>query len=173
MPKRKKENNKKRNVHTISLLVANKPGVLMRIAMVFARRGFNIDSLVVSPSVNPRFSRMTIVASGDVNILDQIIKQTRKLVDVIHITEHTPKDALAQELALFKIKFQSYKKGSLQSLLKQFAGKILDISEETIILELAGTSDELDEFEEKLKKFDIIEMIRSGKLLMGLGRETT
>ncbi|MFA5088500.1 MAG: acetolactate synthase small subunit, partial [Candidatus Omnitrophota bacterium] len=77
----------KRNLHTISLLVANKPGVLVRIALTFARRGYNIDSLVVSPSVNERFSRMTITAQGDIDILDQIIKQANKLVDVVQVSE--------------------------------------------------------------------------------------
>ncbi|MBZ0166059.1 MAG: acetolactate synthase small subunit, partial [Candidatus Omnitrophica bacterium] len=79
---------KKNNIHTISLLVANKPGVLIRCAQIFARRGFNVDSLVVSPAVNPKFSRMTITAQGDPATLEQIIKQTAKLIDVVHAEEH-------------------------------------------------------------------------------------
>ena len=86
------KNNQRNDVHTISLFVANKPGVLVRCAQVFARRGFNIDALVVSPSANPKYSRMTITLSGDPATLDQIIKQTAKLVDVIHCSEHTRKD---------------------------------------------------------------------------------
>src|SRR5208283_1747071 len=90
-------------LHTISVLVANKPGVLVRIALVFAKRGYNIDSLVVSPTVNPKFSRMTITARGDLETLEQIIKNVNKLVDVINCEEH-PANTVEKELALFKIK---------------------------------------------------------------------
>ena len=90
-------------LHTISVLVANKPGVLVRIALVFARRGYNIDSLVVSPTVNARFSRMTITAKGDLETLEQIIKNVNKLIDVIHCGEH-PANTVEKELALLKTK---------------------------------------------------------------------
>src|SRR4051812_258069 len=92
------------NTHTISVLVANKPGVLVRIALVFARRGYNIDSLVVSPTVNPKYSRMTITAKGDPVTLEQIIKNVDKLIDIIHCGEHDVINSVEKELALFKIK---------------------------------------------------------------------
>jgi len=95
---------KKKDIHTISILVANKPGVLVRVALVFARRGYNIDALSVSPGFNPRFSRMTITAKGDPATLDQIIKQVAKLIDVIHASEHTGNDAVTREFALLKVK---------------------------------------------------------------------
>ena len=98
------KNNKRKDIHTVSMLVANKPGVLVRCAQVFARRGFNIDALVVSASVNPKFSRMTITAQGDPGTLDQIIKQTSKLIDVIHCGEHTRTDSIDREYALIKVK---------------------------------------------------------------------
>jgi len=162
-----------KKTHTVSLLVSNKPGVLVRIALVFARRGFNIDSLVVSPSVDPRFSRMTITAQGDFATLDQIVKQSAKLIDVIHVSEHTPEDALEKELALFKLRIKPSVKAGIQKLLKKFNAKVIDTTHETIIIEIAGATDDLDEFEKLLKKYHIVEMVRSGKLVMTIGKELT
>ena len=162
-----------KNIHTISILVANKPGVLVRCALVFARRGFNIDSLVVSPSVNPKYSRMTITAQGDLQTLDQIIKQTNKLVDVIHCGEHTGVDSIDRELSLFKIKYSPSQKASLSTLIRKNKARVLNESQGTVILEKSGTTAELNSFEEGLKKFGIIEMVRSGKLVMAKGREAT
>lgn len=166
---------KKRNdIHTVSMLVANKPGVLVRCAQVFARRGFNIDALVVSASVNPKFSRMTITASGDPGTLEQIVKQTAKLIDVIHCSEHTRTDSLDREYALIKIKSSSSssQKAAVRKLLKNRA-HTLDESNGAIIIGQTGTTEELDSLEEVLKKFGIIEMVRSGKLVMAKGKEPT
>lgn len=162
-----------KNIHTISIFVANKPGVLVRCALVFARRGFNIDSLVVSPSVNPKYSRMTITAQGDLQTLDQIIKQTNKLVDVIHCSEHVGIDSIDRELALFKIKCSPSQKTSLSSLVRKNKARILNESQGAVILEKSGTTEELNSFEEELKKFGIVEMVRSGKLVMAKGKEAT
>lgn len=164
---------KRPNTHEISLLVANKPGVLVRCALVFARRGFNIDSLVVSPSVNPKYSRMTITAQGDPRTLEQIIKQTDKLVDVIHASEHTGVDSVDRELALFKIKCSAKNRSEIKKAVGKEGAPVLDESEETLIIEKSGTSGELDAFEEKLKKYGVIEMVRSGKLAMAVGKEAT
>ncbi len=164
---------KQKNIHTVSLRVANKPGVLVRVALVFAKRGFNIDSLVVSPDVNPRFSRMTITAEGDPSTLDQIIKQTGKLIDVTHSSEHTGEDALHRELALLKIKNVTANQSIISRLVKKFNSKIIDESDKALIIEQTGTTSELDEFETVLRKYGIIEMVRSGKLVMAIGKEST
>lgn len=164
---------KKKKVHTISMLVANKPGVLSRIALVFARRGFNIDALVVSPSFDPRYSRMTITAQGDLFTLDQIIKQTSKLVDVINSEEHTDKDAIHKELALFKLRSTPANKSLVQSYKKKFNVSIVNENSQTIIIEQIGTTDQLDELESHLKKLGIFEMVRSGKLVMAIGKGQT
>lgn len=172
--------NKKNNIHTVSMLVANKPGVLVRCAQVFARRGFNIDALVVSASVNPKFSRMTITATGDPGTLEQIVKQTAKLIDVIHCSEHTRTDSLDREYALIKIKRGSPasrreptgQKAAIRKLLKTRA-HVLDESNGATIIGQTGTTEELDSLEEALKKFGIIEMVRSGKLVMAKGKEPT
>lgn len=166
---------KKDNLHTISVLVANKPGVLVRCAQVFARRAFNIDSLVVSPAVNEKYSRMTITAQGDPAVLDQIIKQTSKLVDVLHCSEHTGADSITKEMALFKVKTQTPLKASaLLKLIKNEAYIADDSQKESMIIGKHGNSDELDAFEAILKKeFGIIEMVRSGKLVIAKGLEET
>ena len=164
---------KKPDIHTISVLVANKPGVLVRCAQVFARRGFNIDSLVVSPSVNPKYSRMTITAQGDPGTLEQIIKQSNKLVDVIHCGEHTGEDSLTREVALVKMKATPVNKKFVQRLVRKYHAHIVNDSDGAIIVEQSGTTVELDELETILKKNGIIEMVRSGKLVMALGKEPT
>ncbi len=165
--------NQKKNVHTISLLVSNKPGVLVRIALVFARRGYNIDSLVVSPSVNLRFSRMTLTAQGDPQTLEQIIKVCNKLIDVIHASEHTGIESVHQELALFKVKLTPTTKPIITKLTGRHRARILDESDKTMIIEQTGITTELDEFEAILKKYGIVEMVRTGKLVMAKGHEET
>ena len=163
----------KPNIHTISFLVANKPGVLVRIALVFARRGYNIDSLVVSPSADEKFSRMTITAIGDPATLEQIIKQAAKLVDVLHVGEHTSLDAVDRELALFKIKTTPANNAAVTKLTQKYHARILDENKKSIIIEHTGSTEDLDEFEAALKKQGIVELVRSGKLVMAKGLEET
>ncbi len=164
---------KQKNLHTISFLVANKPGVLVRVALVFAKRGYNIDSLVVSPSFNDKYSRMTITAQGDLATLEQIVKQANKLVDVLHASEHAPENAIEKEFALLKIRYRSSQKAALQKILKKFCAHIVDISNDAAIIEHTGTTDELNEIESRLKIFGLIEMVRTGKVLMVRGKEPT
>ena len=161
-----KKNDAKRNIHTISMLVANKPGVLVRIAHVFARRGYNIDSLVVSPAYNPRYSRMTTTAQGDPETLEQIIKQVNKLVDVIHAAEHTGEDSVHIELALVKVKFTATTKSIFSKLAKKFHARVIDETADTLIIEQAGTTEKLDEMEALMKKYSVVEMVRTGKIVM-------
>ncbi len=169
----KPEHNSKKDIHTISFLVANKPGVLVRVALVFARRGYNIDALVVSPSFDPSYSRMTITAKGDPRTLDQIIKQASKLIDVIHASEHTGMDALHRELALLKIRYTAATKSIIVKLPKKFHADVIHESEDTLIIEQIGTTEELNELEALVKKYGVIEMVRSGKLVMTKTKEAT
>ena len=169
----KSNTSSKNNLHTISILVANKPGVLVRVALVFARRAYNIDALSVSPAFDPRYSRMTITAQGDPATLDQIIKQASKLIDVIHAEEHSDKDAIHRELALLKIKLTSANKASIAKLAKKFNIHVVSQDSKAIVFEQTGTTAELDEFEALIKKYGIIEMVRSGKLVMAKGSEAT
>lgn len=158
--------------HTISLLVANKPGVLLRVALIFSRRGFNIESLVVSAAMDGQFSRMTITANGDPDTLDQIIKQANKLVDVISASEHI-EDAFSKELALIKIKTNIETQSELLQLINHFGAQAVDISPESTIIQHTDVSDKIDSIIEMLKRFDIIELVRTGKVLMAKGLEKT
>ncbi|EKD25891.1 MAG: hypothetical protein ACD_79C01449G0006 [uncultured bacterium] len=159
--------------HTISMLVNNKPGVLVRIAHVFARRNFNIDSLVVSPTTNEKFSSMTIACSGAPETLDQIIKQVAKLVDVVHSQEHNPEDSLSRELALFKIQFKSEQRTELLQIVEHFKGETIDFTMNSMVIQVTGTSEKLDSMETLLQNYNLIEMIRTGKIVITKGEQQT
>ncbi|MBN1443737.1 MAG: acetolactate synthase small subunit [Planctomycetes bacterium] len=159
--------------HTISMRVHNRPGVLSRVAQVFARRGFNIDSLVVSRGHHPDFSRMTIVCQGDPAALDQIVKQLRKLVDTTHATEYVPDESVERELALFKLKIVSETRTEVFQVIDVFKGRTVDISDSTVTVEVTGDSDKVDAFESLVNHFGIIEMVRSGKLIIARGAKRT
>ncbi len=159
--------------HTISLMVNNKPGVLIRIALVFARRGYNIDSLVVSPSKDPNFSVMNIVASGDEKTLDQILKQLNKLVDVIHASDRTGEDIIQRELALFKLHSEADRRSDVLQLAHAMDCDIVEVSEHATILQMTGDSERLDSAHKVFEQYGIEEMIRTGKVLMARGQEIT
>ncbi len=164
---------KMNDTHTLSILVANKPGVLVRVAHVFARRGYNIDSLVVSPVHNPKFSRMTITAKGDPTTLDQIIKQLNKLIDVIQASEHDTTTSVDMEMSLLKVKVISTGKTIVAKYMKEYHAKLLDDENGIFIIAQMGTTDELNSFEALMAKYGLVEIIRTGKLLMTKGKETT
>ena len=159
--------------NTIGLLVNDQPGVLMRISQVFARRGYNIESLVVSPAHLPRTSRMTITCTGPDDVLHQIILQLNKLVDVVHAKDHTDDQAVTRELALFKVGCSVPERTEILQVAEAFRGKTVDISEETITIEATGTSDKMDALESLLGKFDLREMVRTGKVVMARGAYST
>lgn len=156
----------RKDMHTISLLVANKPGVLLRIALVFSRRGFNVESLVVSPAKDGRFARMTITAQGDPNALEQIVKQVDKLIDVLHAQEHVPGDAIEREMALVKVEVSKDRRNDLIVIINHFKGVTADISHDFVIIQVTGTTEKLDALIEMLSEFTILEVVRSGKLLI-------
>ncbi|NLE65111.1 MAG: acetolactate synthase small subunit [Elusimicrobia bacterium] len=164
---------KPNDTHTLSILVANKPGVLVRVALVFARRGYNIDSLVVSPVHNPKFSRMTITAKGDPTTLEQIIKQVNKLVDVIHASEHDTATSVDREMSLFKVKTSGASRTIVAKYLKQYHARVVDETGGHLIIAQLGATEELNALEAVLNKYGLVEMVRTGKLLMTKGPETT
>jgi acetolactate synthase I/III small subunit len=157
------------NVHTLSMFVANKPGVLGRICAVFSRRGFNIDSLVVSQGRDPRYSRMTVGISGHPEGLHQIIMQCNKLIDVIHCFEHTDKDSVVKELVLVKLHNEPGHRTEILQIIEHFNGKTVDLQEESMIVMITGNSDKVDAAVNLLGKFDIIETVRTGKVVMARG----
>ncbi len=159
--------------HTISMRVHNRPGVLSRIAQVFARRGYNIDSLVVSRGHHPDFSRMTVVSSGDPAILGQIVKQLDKLVDTVHAAELDAADAVERELALFKVEVSPDNRSDIFQIIEVFKGRTVDISDNTVSVEVTGDSEKLDAFERLINSYGLVEMIRSGKLVIARGQRRT
>jgi len=157
------------NVHTLSMYVANKPGVLGRITAVFSRRGFNIDSLVVSQGRDPRYSRMTVGISGHPEGLHQIILQVNKLVDVIHCYEHSDKDAVVKEMVLIKLLVDLDHRTEILQIIEHFNGKTVDLQADSLIVMITGNSDKVDAAVNLLAKFEIIETVRTGKVVMARG----
>ena len=161
-------------LHTISVYVNNKPGVLVRVALVFARRGYNIESLVVSAdAANAAFSRMTITCSGDPETLEQIIKQLSKLVDVVHAIDHTGDAAYETEIALVKIATGLDQRSQVLQVAEHFGAKVVDYGTNSLVLRVYGSSEKLDAFIALLRPIGIVELVRSGKILMARGLQTT
>ncbi|MBK7974266.1 MAG: acetolactate synthase small subunit [Deltaproteobacteria bacterium] len=168
-------------LHTISLLVANKPGVLVRVALVFARRGYNIESLVVSPAISVtgveskagEFSRMTITCSGDVETLEQIIKQLEKLIDVVHAIDHTGQAVIETEVALVKVKVALEARTTVLQIVEHYRARVVDYGTDSMIVRVVGDSTKLDSFINLAMQFGIIELVRSGKIIMSRGLAET
>jgi len=160
-------------MHTLSILVNNTPGVLMRICQVFSRRGFNIDSLVVSQGRDPEFSRMTIGISGDPEGLEQIIKQVNKLIDVIHCFEHDTTDAVSKELCLVKVKATTDQRAEALQIIEHFNGKTIDLTPNSMIAMIHGETTKVNAAVSMFTQFEIIETVRTGKIVMARGEQPT
>ncbi|MGQ9924655.1 MAG: acetolactate synthase small subunit, partial [Armatimonadota bacterium] len=158
--------------HTITVLVENKPGVLTRVAGLFARRGYNIESLAVSITEDPTVSRMTVVASGDAQALDQINKQLAKLIDVIHVADYTDLPMVERELALIKVNADTSVRGEVMQLVDIFRAKIIDISDKTFTIEVTGGVEKINAFEKMLEPYGIREMVRTGRIALVRGART-
>ena len=159
--------------HTLSVQTKNEPGVLMRICQVFARRAFNIDSLVVAESRDRRFARMTIDISGDPKGLEQIIKQVNKLIDVIHCYEHTTHDAVAKEMIMVKIEVAQDNRTEAINIIEHFGGKTVDLAPKSMIALIGGNTEKIDAALEMLNQYEIIETVRTGKIVMARGEGIT
>jgi len=146
----------------LSVLVQNNPGVLARVASLFGRRGYNIDSLTVSETNNPGISIITLTVTGDENILEQIIKQASKLEEVIKVHHIQELHALSRELLLIKMKINSETRTSLREISEIYEAKIVDLAPESMIIELTGTTQKIDAFLGIMKDYTIIEMCRTG-----------
>lgn len=162
-----------RNLHTISLLVRDAPGVLVRVAMVFSRRGYNIESLVVSPAARAGFSRITTTCSGDPSILEQMIKQLAKLVDVVHALDHTASERFETEIALIKVRCAADLRREVLEIAEHFNAKVVDYAAESVILRVYGDSDKLDAMVALFDEESVVELVRSGKIVMARALEVT
>jgi acetolactate synthase I/III small subunit len=152
--------------HILSVLVENRAGVLARVASLFARRGYNIYSLAVAPSEDDRFSRITIVADVESTPLEQIVKQLFKLIDVVKIIELDPSTSVERELCLATVRADPEVRGQVVELVQIFEGKILAVGRDAITVSLEGAPAKLDDFEELLRPYGIVELQRTGTIAL-------
>jgi len=157
--------------HTISLLVENKFGVLSRVSGLFSGRGYNIESISVGETIDPQIAQMTIVTSGDDQIIEQITKQLNKLIDIVRVIDMTELDHVEREMILMKVKPKPDRKLEVIELTNIFRGKIIDSSEKTFTIEITGDEDKLRAFINLMKPVGIQELIRTGKV--AIAREGT
>ncbi|MDO8733969.1 MAG: acetolactate synthase small subunit [Elusimicrobiota bacterium] len=155
--------------HTISVLVENKPGVLTRISTLFAARGYNIDSLAVGETDDPTVSRMTIVVAGDEAILEQVKKQLNKLIDVIKVSDFLNVAHVERDLILLKVRADKSVRAEILQIVDIFRAKIVDVSANTVIIEMTGDEDKIQALINMLKPFGIKEMARTGIIAMARG----
>ena len=159
--------------HILSILVENKPGVLTRIAGLFARRGFNIDTLAVGPTDDDSVSRITLTLDGAVHPIDQVTKQLHKLVNVLKIRDLEPQETLARELALFKVSADGPSRAEVMQVCEIFRAKIVDVTKRSVVIEVTGACDKVDAFEQLVRPFGLIEMARTGEIAISRGRTET
>ncbi|HEY3960029.1 MAG TPA: acetolactate synthase small subunit [Solirubrobacteraceae bacterium] len=159
--------------HVLSILVENKSGVLTRIAGLFARRGFNIDTLTVGPTDDAQISRVTLTVDGALHPIDQVTKQLHKLINVLKIRDLEPADTVARELALFKVSADGTQRGELMQIAEIFRGKVVDVTKRAVIVEITGTTEKIEAFESMVRPFGLIEMMRTGEIAISRGRTET
>ena len=150
--------------HVLSILVENRPGVLARIAGLFSRRGFNIDTLAVGPTEDPDVSRITLTLDGAVHPIDQVTKQLHKLVNVIKIRDMEPDTTIAREMALFRVQAAVENRGEIMQFAEIFDATIVDVSRRTLTIEVTGSQEQVDAFERMVRPHGLIEMARTGEV---------
>jgi len=155
--------------HTLSVLVENRPGVLTRVAGLFARRGYNIDSLAVGMTENPAISRMTIVVEGDEHVIQQVSRQLNKLVDVIDVKDITSEPYVERELILIRVNADPSIRGEIMQIVDIFRARIVDIGKDSLIIEATGDLGKINAIESSMKPFGILEVVRTGKVAMVRG----
>lgn len=157
------------NKHTLSVVVENRPGVLTRVATLFRRRGYNIDSLTVGTTENIGISRMTIVVEGDDAVIEQVSKQLYKLIDVIKVIDITQEGSVDRELVLIKVKADNNVRADIVQIVDIFRARIVDIGRSSLIIEATGDQRKIDALEDSFRPFGIIELVRTGKVAMVRG----
>jgi acetolactate synthase-1/3 small subunit len=155
--------------HVLSILVENKPGVLARIAGLFARRGFNIDTLAVGPTDDPNVSRITLTLDGAVHPIDQVTKQLHKLINVLKIRDMEPEETIAREMALFKVTSTVEGRAEIMQFADIFRAKIVDVSRRTMTIEITGSADKVEAFERMIRPHGLVEMVRTGEVAIARG----
>ncbi|MCX5874316.1 MAG: acetolactate synthase small subunit [Deltaproteobacteria bacterium] len=159
------------NRKVISALVENKPGVLARVSGMFSGRGFNIDSLSVAPTMDPEFSRMTIISHGNEAIFEQILKQLRKLINVSKVQDLTRGDYVDRELVLVRVKAASAKRAEALRIVEIFRARIVDVAQDNLTIEVTGSQGKIEAILELLSSLSILEVIRTGTVAIPRGRK--
>jgi acetolactate synthase I/III small subunit len=157
------------SIHTLSVLVENKPGVLARVSGLFSRRGFNIESLAVGPTEHPEISRITILVSAEGNALEQITKQLNKLINVLKIVELEPGQAVQRELLLVKVRADEGNRSAVLDIVELFNAKVVDVSPEALTVEVVGPPAKLEAVLKMMEPYGIREMVQSGMVALGRG----
>jgi acetolactate synthase-1/3 small subunit len=155
--------------HTLAVLVENRAGVLSRVAGLFSRRGYNIDSLAVGVTEDPTISRMTIVVRGDDHVLEQVTKQLNKLIDVIRVTDIRADEAIERELSLIKVAADANTRSEIIQIVDIFRARIVDVATRSMTIEITGDDEKIRAMEKLLRPFGIKEMVRTGKIAMTRG----
>lgn len=156
--------------HILSVSVLNKPGVLTRVAGLFSRRNFNIESLNVGKTENPEISRMTIVVNGDDKVLEQVTKQLHKLINVLKITELDKNAIVERDLILIRVKCTRKQRSEIIQIADTFRAQIVDVAPDTLMIEATGTEDKLEALTELLRDFGIAEFVRTGRVALSRGQ---
>ncbi len=156
--------------HILSIMVENRPGVLARIAGLFSRRGFNIDTLAVGPTDDPNVSRVTLTLDGALHPIDQVTKQLHKLVNVIKIRDMEPEATIAREMALFKVNAEIESRAELMQFAEIFRATIVDVSRRTMTIEVTGSADKIEAFERMIRPHGLVEMVRTGEIAIARSR---
>ncbi len=157
--------------HVISVLVENRPRVLARVASLFARRGYNIESLAVGPTHNPSVSRITLAVRGDEDILEQITKQLYKLIDVIKVGDFTEINFVDRELALIKVSAPAANRSEIIQITEVFRARVVDVGERNLMIEVTGPPAKIDALQQLLKKYGILELTRTGRIALARGAQ--
>ncbi|WP_408955541.1 acetolactate synthase small subunit [Natroniella sp. ANB-PHB2] len=157
--------------HTVSVLVANKSGVLARTVSLFSRRGYNIDSLSVGTTEDQEVSRVTIVVEGDEQVLEQVTKQLNKLIDVYKVSNITNDSSIDRSLALIKVQANIETRSEIMQIVDVFRGKVVDVAAKSLVIEMTGSEEKIEAIEELLRPFGIIELVKTGKIAMVRGEK--
>ncbi len=159
--------------HVLAVLVEDKPGVLTRVAGLFSRRGFNIDNIAVGETVSPGISRMTITVEGSETIVEQVVKQLHKLVNVIKVSNLSEEPSVMRELMLIKVNAEVGSRSDIQQIVETFRGKVVDVSPDTMIIEVTGNEEKMEAIKMLLQHFGLKEIVRTGKVALLRGSKIT
>lgn len=159
--------------HVLAVIVENKPGALTRVSGLFSRRGFNIDNIAVGETVTPGISRMTITVEGNEKLIEQVIKQLHKLINVIKVNNLSSEPSVMRELMFVKVKAEVGNRSDIQQIVETFRGKVVDVSPDSMVIEVTGDEGKMEAIKMLLEHFGILEIVRTGKIALLRGSKVT